>query len=105
MPRFFLQGCGMLFLDFWHFHAARDDHRIRKLVVDWLNIVVPVAVVKNAHNGRMSASEDLNDSSFGTAISASGPELDHHVVAMHRGVHVARRNVDVSFNPVAHCWI
>src|SRR5262249_44434007 len=105
MTRFFLQRRSTLGPYFWHFHAARDDHRIRKLVVDWLNVVVPVAIVENAHNRRMSASQDLYDSSLGAAISTSRAKFDHNVIAMHGGVHVARRNVDVSFNPVAHGWI
>src|SRR5215469_7187448 len=92
----------MLRLYLWNFHPSRDDHWIRQLVVDWLNVGVAVSIVEDSHYGRMRASEDFADSSRGAAVSTSGTELDYHVVAVHCRIHVPRRDVDVAFDPVAH---
>src|SRR5689334_19649377 len=50
------QRQSMLRLYLWHFPAARDRHGIGELLIDWLNIVVAIAVMEDSNYSRVSAS-------------------------------------------------
>src|SRR5437588_8381612 len=70
------------------FHAWENDDRIGEFLVDRLNVVVAISVVEDSDYSRVSAPNNLDDPSFGPAISASRAQLDQHVVPVHRCVHL-----------------
>ena len=85
-----------------NFHSAGNDYGISELVIDWLNVVVAIAVMKDTDNRRMSTPYNLHDPAFSATVSTSGTKLNQDLIGVHRSVHIARRNVDIAFDFVAY---
>src|SRR6185312_13978440 len=93
-----LRRCG-------NFHAFGDDDGIAQLVVHRLDVVVAVSVMKGSDNRGVGAINYLYDRAFCAPLSTSGAKFDQHLVSAHGCIQVARRDINVAFDAVAHLCV
>src|SRR5947209_19610187 len=59
-------------------------------------------MMEGADDGRVGASNDLDDATFGATIPPPCAKFDQHLVTAHGGIHVSRGDVDVTGDLVAY---
>ncbi len=77
-------------------HPRRNHNLLRYFLIDRSDVVPPAAIVKFPHDGRVSPSDQAQDTAFGAAVRTNVADLDDHAIAVHGRSHGRRRNEDVS---------
>src|SRR5579872_711111 len=77
-------------------HPRGNHDLLSYLLIDRRDVVMAMAIVKDAHDRCVGAMERPNDSSFDAAVRTKGRQLHQHAVAMHRVANCRRRNENVA---------
>src|SRR5260370_14421484 len=85
-------------------HAGRNNNFLSDPAVDRLYVIVPAAIVKNAHYRGVGALDRSHNAAFRAAIRTDRANVDQDLIAVHGVPELMGRDKDVANQPRFERW-